>query len=618
MRRSRLFCASLVVSVSIVSLIFATGCGSKISNGQHPDTPVTVSLQPTSVVVPQDGSAVQAQITIASTSETAQVNFTGLPAGVQVAYSAAATGPSGVITFSAANIASPGTYSPTVTVNSAGQSVSANFTMVLAPVVTVGNTVDTTLGVKGKLEQFMATSFQIFQYTGEIFGTGATITAREQQLTNLGAQHNRMQVIAGGMPMVSNTGTAADWDFTILDTTAQPVLASGDHSPEFQIGTAPAWMCDSQGHLLVAAHAKDFAAYAANLVRYYNKGGFDIGGKHFQSPGNNPITWWGIFNEYNINGLSASDYVTLYNTTVPAMLAVDPSIKFSALEFSDFGLGSGGSGDPMLSLPTFLADPKAGGVNTQVDVLSTHFYGSCNQTDTDADLFAQVPQFAVNLSYFYKAIASRPDLANTQVWVTENNVNADFSDANGKSNCNPMQTFVADQRGTSPFFAAWRPYVFSQLGKAGNRALYQWEYAADKQYGEVDSASNPFLSYWVDRTLVNMFPSTPAAPGPDILTLTVTDSLSLETLATRSADGTVRVMIVDRAVHAPSDNNGAGDPRTVVVDTSSFGTFGAASVLTIDATTSVTNGPTSAGIPPAPRIAVTLNGYGTAFLTLTP
>jgi hypothetical protein len=353
-------------------------------------------------------------------------------------------------------------------------------------------------------------------------------------------------------------------------------------------------------------------------VRYYNKGGFDVGTTHFQSPRNYPITWWGIFNEYNLNGLSATDYVTLYNATVPAMLAVDPTIKISALEFSDFGLGSGDSGDPMQSLPAFLAPAGAGGVKAQVDALSTHFYGTCNQTDTDAQLFAQVPVFAQNVNYFYKELAHRPDLANTQVWVTENNVNADFS-ANGKSTCNPSQTFVTDQRGTSAFFAAWRPYVFSQLGKAGNRALYHWLYAFDKQYGEVDPASNFYLGYWVDRTLVNMFPSTPASPGPDILTLTVTDSLSIETLATKSqSDGTVRVMIVDLAVHAPTDNNGTGAPRTVIVDTSSLGTFGAASVLTIDASTSVTNGPTSAGVPPAARIPVTLNGYGTAFVTLTP
>jgi len=600
-----------------VSLLLAAGCGSS-KTGSTLGNPITVTMQSTPVVLPQDGSTVQAQITIVSTSETALVSFSNLPALVQETYSATDTNPSGLITFTASSATPTGTYTPTVTVTSAGQNATTKFTLVIAPVVKVGNTVDTTLGVKGKLEQFMATSFQIFQYTGVIFGTGTTAAAREQQLTNLGAQHNRMQVIAGGMPMVSNTGTAADWDFTILDTTAQPVLASGDHSPEFQIGTVPAWMCDSQGRLLVAAHAKDFAAYAANLVRYYNKIGFDAGGKHFQSPSNYPITWWGIFNEYNINGLSASDYVTLYNTTVPAMLAVDTTIKISALEFSDYGLASGGSGDPMGSLPTFLAAANAGGVNTQVDVLSTHFYGTCNQSDTDANLFVQVPQFAQNINYFYKELANRADLANTQVWVTENNVNADFSDGNGKSTCNPGQTSVTDQRGTSAFFAAWRPYVFSLLGKAGNRALYQWEYAADKQYGEVDSASDIYLSYWVDRTLINMFPSTLASPGPDILSLIASDTMSIETLATRSADGTVRVMVVDRAIHAPTDNNGAGDPRTVIVDTSRFGTFSSASLLTIDATTNVTNGPTGAGIPSASRIAVTLNGYGTAFLTLTP
>ena len=54
------------------------------------------------------------------------------------------------------------------------------------------------------------------------------------------------------------------------------------------------------------------------------------------------------------------------------------------------------------------------------------------------------------------------------------------------SACNAGQTFVTDQRGSSPFFAAWRPYVFSQLGKAGVQALYHWDFDADKQFGEVD------------------------------------------------------------------------------------------------------------------------------------
>jgi hypothetical protein len=604
--------------ISGIALLLVAGCSSSKVSSANPGPFFTVTLPTTPVVVPQDGTTTQATMTINTTNYIPVVTFSGLPAQVQGTYSATGAGPSGKLWFTATSASPPGTYASSVTVVIGNQSETVPFVLVVAPVVKVGTAVDTTLGVNGKLEQFLATSFQIFQYAGDIFGTGATISAREQQLTNLGAQHNRMQVIAGGMPMLSNTGTAADWDFTILDTTAQPVLASGDHSPEFQIGTAPAWMCDSQGHLLVAAHANDFAAYAANLVRYYNTAGFDWGGKHFQSPSRNPITWWGIFNEPNINGVSAADYVALYNATVPAMLAVDPTIKISALELSDYGLGSGSTGDPEKFLPTYLAAAGAGGVKTQVDVLSTHFYGTCNQADTDATLFAQPPVFAQNIKYFLQELANRPDLKNTQVWVTENNVNADFADASGRSICNPGQTFVTDQRGSSAFFAAWRPYVFSQLGKAGNRALYHWEYAADQQYGEVDSASNTYVGYWVDRTLINEFPSTPSSPGPDILSVTVTESNDIETLATRSADGTVRVMVVNRAVHAPSDNNGAGDPRTVVVDTSSLGTFASASLLTVDATTSLVNGPTGAGIPPASRIAVTLNGYGTAFLSLTP
>ena len=78
------------------------------------------------------------------------------------------------------------------------------------------------------------------------------------------------------------------------------------------------------------------------------------------------------------------------------------------------------------------------------------------------------------------------------------------------------------------------------------------------------------------------------------------------------------VMIVDWSVHSPTDDNGSGDPRTVVVDLSSWSNFAAASLVTIDANTNVATGPSGVGITPAPRIPITLPGYGVAFLTLTP
>ena len=610
--RSALACAAVVVACA------AIGCGGGGGGGgsSNPVKPIQVSLGSSTVVVPQDGMPTLVQIAINSTSETALVSFTGLPAGVQQSYAATDTNPSGQLTFIANGSAPAGSYSPSVVVNSAGQTASMQFTMVVAPVATVGNTVDTTLGVKGKLQQFMSTSFQIAEWTGDFFGTDTA--AREAKLNSLGPQHIRLQAVSQAIPMKGNTGAATDWDFTLLDQTLQPVLGAADQSPEFQIAAAPAWMNDANGHLDVTDHVNDFAAYAANLVRYYNKGGFDVGGTHFQSPAGQPITWWGIFNEPAYNGLTAQQYVTVYNAVVPAMLAIDPSIKIVALEFGGATLGTGSPSDPELYLPPFFAAPNAGGVNAHIDVVAMHVYASCNQADTDTMLFNAVDQYVAVENFLTQQIDTRADLAGTPIWVTENNVNADYAAANGMSACNPRQTFVTDPRGTSAYFAAWRPYVFSQFGKAGNEALYHWEYSSNTQYGEVDGNGNPYLSYWVDRTLSGFYPVTGSSPGQNILSVTATDNSSVETLATRASDGTIRVMIVDKAVHAATDNNGAGDPRTMIVDTTSLGEFSAASVTIIDATTDVAKGPAGAGVAPAQRLPVTLNGYGVAFVLLTP
>jgi hypothetical protein len=296
---------------------------------------------------------------------------------------------------------------------------------------------------------------------------------------------------------------------------------------------------------------------------------------------------------------------------VPAMLAVDSTIKISAMELAVT--------DPTTDLPPFVAAPASGGVNAQVNVVSTHFYPTCNQQDLDTTLFGRVPQMVQYINYVYQELGTRTDLKSVPIWVTENNVNADFANSNGTSNCNPTQTFVLDPRGTSAFFAAWRPYVFSQLGKAGNQALYHWDYDADAQFGEVDfNTGSTYLSYWVDYWLGQMFPVPQGSPGPDILQLIVTETSSAEVLATKNVDGSVVVMVADRAVHAATDNNGGGDPRTVIVDVSALGTFSSATSLTIDGKTSAISGPVPVNVVPAQKMSVTLGGYGVTLLKLKP
>jgi hypothetical protein len=290
----------------------------------------------------------------------------------------------------------------------------------------------------------------------------------------------------------------------------------------------------------------------------------------------------------------------------------------SAIEYSDYGLGTGDGGDPMTYLPAFVAPANSGGENAQVNIVSTHFYSSCNQSDTDQDLMNTVPQFAANVSYFYQELQTRPDLENVPVWVTENNVNADYEGANGMSTCNPGQVFVDDHRGTSAFFAGWRPYVFSALGKVGNQALYHWAYDGDQQYGEVDPTGNTYLSYWVDQALATIYPATPGSPGQSILELTATDTTTVETLATKNADDSVTVMVDDHAVASAADNNGSGAPRTVIVDLSSLGNFSSGSVLSINAASSATIAPVPVSVTPAARMTITVPGYGVAWLTLKP
>jgi uncharacterized protein (TIGR03437 family) len=473
--------------------------------------------------------------------------------------------------------------------------------------VQVGNQIDSTVGVNGRLRVAMSTSFQVASWSYQFFNQ------TPQALAALGAlqtQHTRVQLVPSNDPL----STPGVWDFSQLDTMMAPLQSSGDHSPEFQIAGGPAYMNDSSGDLLPGSY-EDFASMSADLVLYYNTGGFDVAGTHFQSPSPYPITWWGIFNEPNGNGLTAQDYVNLYNTMVPAMAQADPAVKFAAVELADWGH------DAESFLPTFVSN-----VTAPVDVLATHFYSTCSQKDTDDTVFPTVLNFASEVSYIRSELATQPDLASVPVWVTENNINSDNPLSNGLSYCNGTP-FVLDQRGTSPFFAAWRSLVFELLGQAGAQALYHWDFSSTAQYSEIDSSGNPYLSYWVDYYLSHWLPS---PPGQDILQVTssgcclwIADAgngamlgLDTHTLALRNPDGSVVILMSNHAVKSATDNNGTGVSRTFALDLSALGSFATATLITLDSGTPL-SGPALQSLAPSAQMQVTLPGYGAALLRLS-
>jgi hypothetical protein len=571
-----------------------SGCGGSAGGGNqggNQSGSLSVSLSNASPLVfpAQSSAGITATLTRTGTTGKVTLSVTGLPNGATASVQSPGASNTGAVTVGAGT-APAGTYQAVVTASDGATLGSTVMT------VTVGATTQVSNSVTGRLELAMSTSFQPAEWDYRFF---TNFPAAVTPLGNLQAQHIRLQPISQGIPQKNPT----TWDFSIMDAIIQPVLGVGDHSPEYQIGIGPPYMYDSS-HNFVDPTYGQFTTYAQEIVQYYNTGGFtDGGGTFHKSPSAYPIQWWGIYNEPNVNQLTAAQYTQLYNVTVPAMQSIDPTLKFAAIELADF------SGWEQQFLPTFVS-----GVTAQVDVVATHFYSSCNQHDTDAQLLATIPGFATDVRYIRSQLATNPVLASVPVWITENNVNADYAVGNNMSNCNPGQRFVDDTRGSSAFFAAWRPLMFSQAGKAGAQALYHWDFPSDAQYGELnDQTGQPRLSYWVDYWLARMFAS---PPGANMLGFSTSDTTDLETLAVRNTDNSVVVMVANYAVASPTDNNGPGAPRTVSLDVSSLGTFSTANLLTINGATDVTNGPTATSIAPASPIQVTLNGYGVAFVKL--
>ncbi len=583
------------LSAVFVLLGFAAGCGG--GSGSMGTAPhISLMLSSSSVTAFQSQSAATDNVTVSrvGTSGNITVTLSGLPTGATVQVTSPGSGNSGSLSIDPGTAAA-GTYPLIVLASDGTAGDSANLSLTIGVTAQIANAETTPFSVA------MSTAFQPAEWDDTFF---TDFPAATTPLNNLGSQHIRLQPVSQGVPQKADK----TWDFSTLDAILNPVIGTNDDSPELQLATAPAWMNDSSGHILPADFS-DFASYTADMVLYYNTttGFTDSGGvTHVHSNPATPITYWGIFNEPNINGLTNSQYVQLYNTTVPAMQAADSNIKFVAIELSD-----GYNNWEQNYMPTFVNN-----VTAQVDVLATHFYSSCNQTDSDQQVMGTIPGFASGVTYIYSELKKNAALANVPLWITENNVNADYEGSGGMSTCNPGQPFVTDARGSSAFFAAWRPLMFSQVGKVGARALYQWVFAGDAQYGELDdSTGNPRLSYWVDYWLEHLFPST---AGANLLQFTSTDTSDIEILPVRNADNSVVVMVDDYAIANASDNNGPGAPRTVSVDVSALGTFTSGRLLTIDASTNVTNGPTPATITPTSPIQITFNGYGVAFLKLQP
>jgi hypothetical protein len=616
---------AILIAFGSFALLQFNGCGSggsSMTTSPPAYNPITISLSSSATTAPLNGASPTVTVTVqrvAGDRNSVTLSVSSVPGGVTPQVTSPGTGNTGSIAFSAASVATPGTYSISVNASEGGPSVTAplSLTVLSSPVtvnVAVSPVVNTSVGFGGQLQTFMTTTFQAAEWDQSFFPSLPNAT---NMLANLGSQHIRILTNSQGIAQKADQS----WDFSVLNATLDPVIGVGDKSVVLVLAAAPAWMNDQNGDLL-PAHFQDFANYAAQMVKYYNTttGFTDANGVQHIHASLTPITYWGIFNEPDVNGLSAAQYASLYNATVAAMQSAGSIVplKFFAVEL--------GGTDPNDYVPAFIQ-----GVTAQVDVLTGHNFAVCGMYSLDADAFGAIPSFFVPyVQHFVSLAANSSNLSSTPVWMSDNNVDACFDSSSIPPDIDP--------RGTSAFFAAWRPYVFSQWAQAGSHMLSHWDYNQDpiltKEFGEVAySTGQPYVGYWVDYYLHQYFPyCAPDEPlactatGSSILNFTSSEApgaQTVEVLATRNPDGSVVIMAADHALNNPNDDNGPGALRTVVIDISQLGHFSAATELTIDASlidpnTNLATEPVAQSVVPAPQMTLNMGGYGVTFLKLIP
>ncbi len=469
---------------------------------------------------------------------------------------------------------------------------------------------DSEAGVNGQFEEVMATAF-----TSAVWQYGFFDAHPEEQNPDASAlialasalPPPRVLVQMYDAPLRGESPETAYWDFSELDAIVQPLLTMGA-APLIQIYNTPPWIDPS-----TSTGAVDFADYCASIVSYYNGKGVPMDGGVAQSRSGKPVTWWAVLGDPNtgnaisIDGgtpYSGTTYAAVYNMAVSRMSQVDSTIKFVAPEYNDCindptGANPAGPCAPNTFVHDFLGATTNGGDDggaAPIGALSVHMFSTNYAIRKDAGVTLEpdsvafqtvIPKFTGDVAAFREQLREegRPK---TQVWVTQNQVNSDFPLVDGgsgnyyyNSGRSTYRPFEADARGTDVFFAAWRPYLFSQLGKAGVSALFQWQYTAgrcpnadagcsvldasdtDIQNAEVNYVSDTkHLSYWVDYTLARKF-----VPGQDILKVTApaaaASNSNIELLATRRIAGdeeTVVVMVVNASVQNEADIDGPGAP----------------------------------------------------------
>ncbi len=249
-------------------------------------------------------------------------------------------------------------------------------------------------------------------FTPNTFGTDLL---EQQKLQTLGSKYFRM-----------------DLKYTISGDPTSNIVCGGSGCDTSVSGDQWINAIKSIGGTPVILVHFNTAADAANLV------------KHFNIDTNNPVKYWIIGNEPDINGYTAASYSAVFNQDYDAMKAIDPTIK----------IGGGATSSYLSSyLQTFLQNSS-----TRVDFVDFHGYAQQgNVSGNTTTLFQTAQSYGINLkalqALIQTIIPSRAAQISTQIGEWELNFNGSAQD-------------------DINFHALWAASAFGNILQAGGRGMF--------------------------------------------------------------------------------------------------------------------------------------------------
>jgi hypothetical protein len=324
----------------------------------------------------------------------------------------------------------------------------------------------------------------------------------------------------------------------------------------------------------------------------------------------------------------AHEYRKMWDVVVPAMKAVDPSIKVvgptiagpTSLAQSDVittAVTSGPGDRSYLSSADFVPVLMSNPTNPP-DIVSVHGYGgSGGSSDSDAVMLT-----GAGLGLGIDGLLSRyqtgvqPYVGSTPVWQTEANDQAAWFN-------------TTDFRGQTQFDSAWLGSFFARTCTTmpAVRAGFQYEWLNGGTWSLIGSSAppstcpaqpactmiasgRPLLPYWTLYDLNRLIP-----PGSKLLSVSdIPTGLDIIAVATPPAYTKIEVLVINRLVGATP---GLGTPTTVGIALGSA-TSKATQEWLVDQNTDLVKGPSAQQLGAVSNVTLNLNGYAVAIVEFAP